>query len=141
MTNRHFAKWWANPENRKALSEKRKERYATDPEYRQRVLDARHAQQQKARVLSPLNPAFTTTLSEAATELGITVWKLRHWRDQSWFPEPHSHGKFLYLTDNQVELLGSLKEFLDQYPRLPARAKEELQDLVGLVYANWNNGL
>jgi hypothetical protein len=131
----YFGKWYEK--NKDVLSAKRKERYQNDPVYRQQQLENRRRQLAKQRGVSPLDPAYTTTFSEAAEELGITLWRLRNWRNNSYFPEPHSYGKFLYFTDNQVGLLKKLAQFIADKPRLNADDKDKLQDLVQFIYGNW----
>jgi hypothetical protein len=131
-----YSKWYEA--NREQLSGKRKDRYATDPAYRQRQLDNRAKQLAKTRSAVPLPDAYTTSYSDVAEELGVTIWRMRHWRDKNYFPEPLAHGKFRYFTDHQVGLLDALNEFMSQYPRLPASAQAELDALVNLIHADWN---
>lgn len=131
----YFAKWYGN--NKEQLSDKRKERYHNDPVYRQQVLASRAKHLEKIRVLTSLNPAYTTTFSEAAEELGITLWRMRNWRTNHYFPEPFQHGKFLYFTDSQVALLRKLNEFMGDKPRLSKDDRHTLDDLTNFIFSNW----
>lgn len=131
----YFSTWYEK--NKEELSRKRKERYQTDPAYREAALRNRAKQIERQRGLSPLNPIYSTTFSEAAEELGITLWRLRNWRTNNYFPEPYSYGKFLYFTDNQMQLLRNIKEFIGDKPRLTMEDKEKLGSIVNLIFANW----
>lgn len=135
-SSEYFARWYE--EHKDELSQKRKQRYANDPEYRQKALDARKKQLEANRGLSPLNPAYTTTFSEAAEELGITIWRLRNWRKNHYFPEPYPYGKFLYFTDRQMALLSKLNEFIGEKPRLGKEDKGTLEELTNFIFANWS---
>jgi hypothetical protein len=131
-----YAKWY--DANKEKLAEKRKARYASDPEYRKKAYENRKVQLAKNRVSHELPVQYTTTFSEAAKELDVSIWKFRHWRAHSYFPEPYQYGKSLYFTDHQIDQLQQLSDFLAHYPRLPASAKEPLAELVALIYSNWN---
>jgi hypothetical protein len=134
---KHFKNWY--DKNKELLSEKRKKMYREDPEYREKVKARRSKQLANSPTrLDPLDEKYTTTFSEAAEELEITIWKFRHWRSHNYFPEPKQHGKFLYFTDAQMALLHTLKDFLEPYTRLPGSQKAALENLVSLIYANWN---
>lgn len=135
----YFSNWYEK--HKEELSAKRKHRYATDPEYRAKALARRAAQREKIREQSPVNPVYTKTFSDAAKELGISLWRLRNWRLNNYFPHPHSHGKFLYFTDFQVQLLQKINEFVGENPRLNAEEKEKMKELSDFIYANWNVGL
>lgn len=131
-----FSKWYES--NKESLAEKRKQRYANDPEYRERAKANRANQLAKTRSSTPLPDRYTTTFQDAAEELGIGIWKFRHWRKNNYFPEPYQFGKYLYFTDSQIDLLGALEAYLANYPRLPGHAKPELDNLVNLIHTNWN---
>lgn len=132
----YFENWYSK--HKGELAAKRKKRYEEDPVYRAKALANRANQLRSNRETEPLGEEYTTTFAEAAEDLNISIWRFRHWRGKNYFPEPHLHGKFLYFTDNQMSLLQGLADFMEQYPRLPAKAKEPLAELVGLIYANWS---
>lgn len=131
----YFSRWYE--QNAEALNAKRRERYHTDPEYKAKQLENRRKQLERGRSLSPLNPTYTKTFSEAAEELGISIWRLRNWRNNNYFPEPYPYGKFLYFTDRQVELLRGLTNFIGDKPRLSAEDRAKMEDITNLIFANW----
>ncbi len=133
----YYSKWYET--NKGDLAKKRRERYATDPVYRKQMLDnrAKYMAKKKAQQMSSLPEQYTITFSEAAEKLGITLWRLRNWRSHGYFPEPYQHGKYLYFTESQFNLLGRLNEFIADKPRLSRTDTEKLDDLTNLIFSNW----
>jgi hypothetical protein len=129
---------WYNGGGDKKLSRERKERYANDPVYRQTVIDRAKAQRDK-RVSEPPPLGYDFTMAEAAEHVGVTIWTLREWRKKNYFPEPMDYkGKKLF-TNGQLTLLGKIKDFLTSCgTRMSKSHKEQLDNVVGLIYSNWS---
>lgn len=128
-----FAKWYSKPENKQALADKRKKKYAEDPEYRERVRSgAKRTTLSKKTDHAPEGYDFDQT--EACTRLKVYGADLKRWRDRNWVPAPVKSGRKLLFTEKQLGLLEELAEFLssggsgDDPQRVALTAK---------IYANW----
>lgn len=129
-----YKRWY--DKNKKTLSARRKARYHNDPQYRQKALDNRRKSLPKS---DPLPEGYVHTFSDAADMLDVSIWKLREWRRKNYYPEPLEHGRALYFTQAQVELLGKLRNFLSTAGmRMTDEAKNHLDVLTNLIHANWN---
>lgn len=127
--------WYSK--NRTRLSEKRARRYREDAAYRQAALDRSRQQRMTKKV--PITDAHTVSFNDAAQELGVTVWVLREWRRKNYFPEPYRRDGRMWFSTPQVEWLQLLKKFFDKHgTRVVGMNRQGLEDLVGLLYANWN---
>jgi hypothetical protein len=117
-----FGKWYEKHKQR--LSEERKKRYAQDPEYRQRQLEAsrRHRRGERSLPKPPDAPIF---FAQAAERTGIGVSTLREWRRKKYFPEPQHHNGRLWFSEKQVLLLENLKQFFRLNGRKPRHIKLE----------------
>ena len=82
--------------------------------------------------------SHTVAFTEAADDVGVTVWVLREWRRKNYFPEPHRRDGRLWFTSSQVQLLRKLGQFFVQHgARVTASLKPQLENVVSLTYANW----
>lgn len=122
--------------NKTRLSQKKAKLYAEDASYREAQLE-RSNKNRKKPAAPDLGP-YTVAFKDAADQLGVTIWQLREWRRKDYFPEPKMIGNRMYLTPEQVGWLGQLGQFFHvNGPRASVTAKEELSNLIALVYANW----
>jgi DNA-binding transcriptional MerR regulator len=82
---------------------------------------------------------FTLPMQEVSNILGVTIWTLREWRKKNYFPEPvHRLGR-LWFSSTQVQWLERLKDFLvSKGLRVRNADRKELDELVALIYSNWN---
>jgi hypothetical protein len=133
-----YQKWYEK--NKQRLSEERKKLYAENPEYReQRREDSRKYRRGERSPLVPLVPADAPiSFAETVVRLDIKPSTLREWRRMKYFPEPKRHNRAPWFTENQVMLLGKLKECLQKYgkrrgPIKPAQMKE----VRAFISANW----
>ena len=130
--------WYAK--NKKRLSEKRAKRYQEDAAYREAAL-ARSRQQRQAKKAEAgpvVNDPHTVSFTEAADDLGVTVWVLREWRRKNYFPEPHRRDGRLWFSPAQVVALRQLRQFFDLHgARVTEALKPQLESVIGLTYANW----
>lgn len=130
----YFSGWYAK--NRQRLSEKRRERYQSDPELRKRMIE--NATRRRAETRKAPPDGYTHTFDRTSKELGVPVWTLREWRRKNYFPEPLEFGRGVYFTQNQILLMKKLAEFFQTHgPRLRALDRGELQKIVSLIYSNW----
>jgi hypothetical protein len=132
-----FGRWY--DKNKPVFNLSRRERYKTDPEYKKRVLDAARKARDERRKQNPKPEAYTTTLQGAADALDITIWTLRNWRTNEYFPEPLKFNGELWFTDAQVKLLTRIKDYLDKrnIKRLSVAQAEELYGIVKQIRAYW----
>ena len=121
----------------KTLSDKRKEKYATNPEYRKKCLE-RNRKQNQAKV-PPVN-GYTIDIESAAEQIGVSVWVLRDWRKKGYFPDPVSRSGKLWFTEHQITLLQKLQKSWNQiaftYCNTQKR-KTRREELCSIIYSNW----
>lgn len=128
-----FAKWYANPENRKALAEKRKKKYAEDPAHREKLRSkARAATAAKKSDHAPEGYDFDQT--QACTRLKVYGADLKRWRDRGWMPEPVKSGRKLLFTEKQLDLLEELAEFFHHGGKGEDPARTTIS---ATIFANW----
>jgi hypothetical protein len=130
-----FGKWYEK--NKQSLSEKRKQRYNSDPAYRATQLERKRKQDEAKKSLRvPIDPIYTHTVAELATAVGVSEWTIRDWRAKGYYPSPYMHGRAHYFTDAQVNILTDFKEFLSGGSGVH-RTAMEVSDKVSLIYLNW----
>src|SRR5512133_3859968 len=88
-----FRSWYVK--NKQRLSEKRKQRYAEDPEYRQRALEASRLRRRGESALTT-PPEGLSSFAEAAERIGVGISTLHEWRREKLFPEPKRHNGHLW---------------------------------------------
>jgi hypothetical protein len=127
--------WYAK--NKERLSEKRAKRYKEDIAYREAAKLRSRLQRETKKVSAP--GPHTVSFTEAAQDLGVTVWVLREWRRKNYFPEPHHRDGRLWFTPAQVHALKYLNDYFAQHgSRVTESTRSGLDDLVSLVYSNWS---
>jgi hypothetical protein len=132
----NYSNWYQK--NKKALSEKRAKKYATNAQFRNAALERSRNQREKTVKVVVNTEGFDVSLSQAANQLGISIWVLREWRKKSYFPEPRFQAGKLWFKDYQVSLLSRLKDFFSTHGvRTSAVDRNDLNDLISLTYANW----
>jgi MerR HTH family regulatory protein len=128
-----YQKWYE--QNKQELSQKRKQRYSEDAEYRQRAVEGSRRYRRGER--TPPTPADAPiSFTEAAERIGIGTSTLRDWRRKELFPEPVHHTWGLWFTENQVSLLTRIKELFQVYRMHPSK-KDRLKELRDFIRANW----
>ena len=128
-----YRQWYEK--NKKTLSDKRKEKYVTNPEYRKKCLE-RNRKQNQAKV-PPVN-GYTIDIESAAEQIGVSVWVLRDWRKKGYFPDPVSRSGKLWFTEHQITLLQKLKTSWHQIAFASHYRKEDrLKELGNLIDTNW----
>lgn len=131
-----FKKWYSK--NKEALAEKRRERYRNDPVYRAKALANRKKQVERTPKMKDMLPdEYVYSMPTLAEHLDISVWKLREWRRRGFFPEPFKHGREIYFTQAQANLLGELDKFLVSKSGRVSDDDMELQEMIGYVVVNW----
>jgi hypothetical protein len=134
-----YQRWYE--QNKQRLSEERKKKYAENSEYRQRVIEAsrRRRNGEETSPAPPVPPDAPISLAQAAGRLGIGTSTLREWRRLKYFPEPKRHNRAPWFTENQVMLLGKLKEYLQKYGKRRGPINlAQLKEVRAFIAANWN---
>jgi hypothetical protein len=128
--------WYAK--NKQRLSEKRAKRYREDAAYRAAALERSRHQRETKKPEPVVTLGYTVSFTNAAEDVGVTVWVLREWRRKNYFPEPHHREGRLWFSPHQVQLLRRIKHVFDQHgPRVAEAFRPEVESIVNLVYANW----
>jgi hypothetical protein len=130
-----YRRWYE--ENKQRLSEKRKRLYADDPEYRERALEASKRRMRGEQTL-PVPPDAPISFAVASKRVGVGISTLHRWRRKKYFPEPkHQHGG-LWFTEEQVLLLGELKEFFRVFANRSWNVRIPLQkQLLASINEKW----
>lgn len=121
--------------NKKAISDRRKQRYREDPEYRKKCIASSRETREGSQLPKP--QGFDLTFDQTAAQLGVPVWSLREWRKRGYFPQPLLHGGRMWFRQAQVELLRALKALFAKGTRLSKDKQNELHSTVEMVLANW----
>jgi predicted NAD-dependent protein-ADP-ribosyltransferase YbiA (DUF1768 family) len=134
-----FERWYQR--HGSEFNQSRRTRYANDPLYRERVLatSARaRANRRKNRVVQK-PAAYSINLAEAASQLGVTVWSLRSWRNNQYFPDPLRCSGEVWFTAHQIVLIGRIRDFLDarHIRKISASDRKDMQPLIDEVLAQW----
>ena len=119
--------------HKQEFSEKRKQRYREDPEYRRKALE--NAKRQ--RKCSPVPKDYEYSMAGAAQELGVSLFTIRRWKNNDFFPEPAKFNGKLYFKASQIVLLQGLVDFFDKGKKIK-RYDSQLQALLAFIYSNWS---
>jgi hypothetical protein len=133
-----FDRWYQA--HKGTYNSSRKSRYHNDPLYRQKILDASREKRENRRKQNPKPADYTLTMAAAAEVIGVTIWTLRNWRSQKYFPEPLKYNSELWFSGRQVVYISYIKDFFDRekITRLSAVQKEKLGAIVQQIFANWD---
>lgn len=133
-----FGKWY--DQHKDSLSEKRKQKYQDDPEYRKKAIArARRYRQDKSKSRTDLPHEYKYSAREAADTLGVTTNELRAWRLRDHYPTPFELLGRTYFTEKQVSLLKNLENFLSSKgPKIKQSDREDFENLKAMIYANWS---
>lgn len=131
-----YKDWYAR--NKEKLAQRRAERYKSDPAYREKVISA--SREHRRNNKGPSVPeGYSFTMSSASDALGISIWTLREWRKKDYFPEPLDFKGCRWFTEGQVAMLARLRDFFELHgTRVKKGDRQDFDDLVSLVYANWS---
>jgi len=135
-----YRKWYES--KGAGYNDKRKERYANDPEYRDRIkAQARETRERrKARggvqETSVIRDGVEVYRVSAAAELlGKSPDALRSWMRKGWVPENTEQVHRCYRKP-QIKLMQRLVDCIEKY-RYAKNYEDRLQKVVDTVHANW----
>ena len=122
--------------NKQWLSEKRRQRYASDAEFRAKAVE-RSRKHVQAKV-HPVTDGHTVSFESAAKQIGITIWVLRDWRRKGYFPDPVRRSGNLWFTEHQITLLQKLRTSWHRIWFESRHLREErLEELREVIKSNW----
>ena len=133
MSSESSKQWYQT--NKETLSANRKNRYATDAEYREACLE--RSRKRQAAKLQPVADGYTISFESAAERLGVTIGVLRDWRRQHYFPEPRSRTGRLWFTENQIQLMRQLKQLDVNHCTGWKKRNRKRKELSGFFASNW----
>lgn len=138
-----FKRWYEK--HKETFNEERRDRYHSDPEYRQRVIEYAKVSRQRAKG-RPKPPKKWWSISEAAEAAATSVAALRYWESKKFVPRPDV-GTVRRYTMHQIALL---KFFFGELDRLQtmlkdkeltkARYDQELASVAYTVKKEWEDG-
>lgn len=116
-----YQKWYQT--NKASFNEKRKKKYHSDPEVREKAIsNAKKYRQENPRqngeeqhyreVGGKVVEVFRIT--ETANRIGRSVESIRSWEKKGWIPTPSIDSTHRYYTIKQIQLLKDFAEFIDQ---------------------------
>ena len=130
-----FQRWYGK--KKQWHSEKRKKRYAEDPEYRQRALEASRRYRRGERTLPTLPDDAQIPFAQAAQAIGVSDSTLQTWRSKKYFPEPKHHNGHLWFSEKQVLLLKDLKDRIYGKRRWYMKW-DRFKEVLASIWANWD---
>lgn len=137
----HFKKWYQ--ENKDALAARRAKRYAEDPAYRARQLEIARASYKRRFGSRSIPDVYVVRQKEIPDYVeGLTVGRIRTWRENGYIPEPFRKHNEVWYTHPQIQLMRALQAYFEARDsgstRIPAREKGSLEDLVKDIKENWD---
>ncbi len=128
-----FTDWY--DKNKEVLNKSRKQRYKTDPAYREAIITRTAQRRAEARARKAVIPKIGLTVAEVAEIINTTPGTISRWRTLEYFPVSKLRG--YQFTQKQCELLGLLSFFFKENKvHSPARSAK-IYDLVQVINHNW----
>jgi MerR HTH family regulatory protein len=129
-----FSRWYQ--QNKERLSQRRKQRYAQDSEYRQRAVEgSRRRRRGESNSTTPPNDV-PISFGQAAERIGVSGSTLHSWRRQKLFPEPKHHNGRLWFGEQQIALLRDLKEKVHGRRRWYMKT-DRFKEVIAHVHDHW----
>jgi hypothetical protein len=135
--NTPFTRWYKS--HREEFNEQRRKRYHSDPEYRQKMQEASRQVRQR-RLVKNRPDQYCISLVQLAEILDVSVWTIRNWRKNGYFPEPyHDDNGIIWFTVNQLELIKKLQDYFLCWniKRLSNVQKLDVELISKEIHANW----
>lgn len=130
-----FQVWYQK--NRKKLSKRRRERYNSDPGYREQVLE--HTRVYRTKVRKKAKPRPGLSVTEAAVRIGRTAQTIREWEKRKLIPKTRDERGYRRYSIQQVGLLRVLGKALDDH-RYHRVTSGKVAAVRASIKANWNAG-
>lgn len=130
-----YQRWYAQPGVQEKVLTKRRERYHSDPEYRELV--NKRNRDARAAAKPPKPASLAHDLRAVADDLGVSVSSLRWWMTTGYYPRPQQHAGKFWFTDEQIELLRPIAELFADDPA--AKHSPALDILKTTAWLNWGS--
>ena len=125
-----FTEWY--DKNRQEFNAKRKNRYQTDPEYKERAKAAAAQRRQAVKASSRTG----NSVADVCEMLGVSPWLLSRWKTAGYIPVENLKG--YQFTANQMQLLGALRDCMDANKGSGAEVMRKREEIVQVVHHNWS---
>lgn len=125
-----FTEWY--DKNKQTLNDKRKSRYHTDPEYREK---AKAAAAERRKLVKAANRTGNS-VADVCEVLGVSPWLLSRWKTAGYLPVDNLKG--YQFTANQMKLLGTLRDCMDANKGSGAEVMRKREEIVQVVHHNWS---
>ncbi len=133
-----WSRWYQA--NKEDIALKRKHRYDTDPEYREKALaySARRRELlKKQKKDKPSLDSHPYTQVEAAAVLDVAPTTIRDWMLKGYFPKPKLWRRRFVFSPEQVSMLESLRDFLREHGSKTGVHSPQFEDLKAFILVNW----
>lgn len=132
-----FSRWYKK--NREEFNRQRRNRYKTDPEYRKKMQEASRRTRSNHGPGEGRPEQYVVSLAQAAEILDVTIWTIRNWRRQEYFPEPYIDREGMWFTEPQLALLKGLHAYFvsNGIKRLTAAQRVEVGRISSEIYQHW----
>lgn len=145
-TKNAFKKWYEKDKDK--LSEKRKQRYQTDPEYRAKCL-ARAAQRRAEFPKPPRagearfkeidgKPREVFRIGEVSQMIGIGLQTIRSWEASGTIPGPSIESAQRLYTGTQIALMRELAALSHQHRYDRENRASVIAEMSAQVWQKWN---
>jgi hypothetical protein len=135
------------------VNERRRQRYHSDPEYRERVLasvrkskqrrraERREQQQGEARIyrMTPKGLVQVWRIGDVAEQIGRGQSTIRGWHRVGWLPPPTLPGKHRVYAAGQIKLMRELAAYVDErgYEERPLEKSKAFRALQKRIQSEW----
>jgi len=126
-----FKRWYEG--NKDSYNQARKERYANDPEYRQKIL------QMVKPKNKPAPPPTAIELPDAAVLVNRTPARVYELINKGLIPPPFHVGRKSYFYPHQVEFIRQVFEIRKPGKYSPEFYAEEMNAILDKIEAEWDN--
>lgn len=132
-----FKTWYDN--HKTEYNAERRRKYYENAEYRKRMLDSATKSRKNKKPRSTRPEEYSLSLSETAAMLDVTIWTLRNWKENRYYPEPSRFNGEVWFTQHQFQLLSKIKYFLNKngITRLDAAERAELRKIAAVIHEEW----
>lgn len=131
-----FGAWYNK--NAERLAERRKLKYATDEEYRNKAKARAELQREALKAARPVLTDGMVKMKDVCQTLNVGAWTLSNWKHLGYYPQPAKFQGSPVFTEKQVDLLKTIKQFfLDHPTRSAGDHRGELEVITATVHNNW----
>lgn len=145
-SNKSFSKWYET--NKDGFNVRRKQKYHSDPEYREKVIQRqREARKKNPRPSTASDKHYRTIngdqvevfrIGHVVEAISRSEKTIRTWESEGLIPAPSIEGKHRYYTQEQVSLLKEFSELMEQVRYDKALREFAIQKKSGEIHEKWS---